>query len=151
MNHILCISGVWSLISSSSNNKIYYNKSLLNSYYVQYHTIGIVVDINDRNNSYPRGVYSLVGLTSNNYTGGNKPITIPCHMAELCWTWFRWKIGATIIMGWDLGQLGRRVSLFYFAHGRYVNCGGQWRTVVDSPQRWPPSFPLLPAHAPHIK
>lgn len=36
---------------------MYFNKSLLNSYYVEYGTIGIRVDINERNRSYTEAVY----------------------------------------------------------------------------------------------
>lgn len=102
---------------------MYFNKSLLNSHYVEYNTTSMVGEINERNSSYPQGVYNLAGLTSNNHTGRNKPIPIPSHTSEPYWKWFRWKFGANMIMRWDCGHLGRRVE--HFGRGRYVNCGSQ--------------------------
>lgn len=60
---------------------MHFNKSLLNSYYVEYNTTGMAVKIDERSSSYPQGVYNLVGLTSNNHTSRNKPIPISSSMS----------------------------------------------------------------------
>ena len=98
----LCLSALWSSILSSVNNKLYFNKSLLNSYDVDYNSTGTVGKINKRNSSYYRGVYNLEELTSSDYTDRNKTPSISSYVSESFWTWFRWKFGAK--MGWHLGR-----------------------------------------------
>lgn len=81
-------------------------------------------------------VPTLKGLTSNNYTGKNKPTLIPRHISEPLWTWFRWKFWASIILDEILGTLGGGWVYFILrVGGMWIVVASRW-TTVDSLLRW---------------
>lgn len=97
----------------------------------------------------PQGVYSLVGYTSDNYTGRKKPASTPRHTTELHWTWLDETLAPPPWRDETLGILGGGVLILFCTWETWtvrasVGCGR------SSPKPLP-FFPLRPLQAPPLR